>query len=331
MADGGRSRAILVVAIVALAAAACGGSRVKTTAPDTTPTSSATDSPSTSAAHAAKTSPKKTAKKAAAKHATGTTVTTVGGHTRGVPSIGAASPSSGATVTVPITTAGAPAPTVGNTTPATSVAAPTPTTVKPFDPTQTIDLSGTPGETPAQQHAAEQLVRDTLKYLPRYGSQQAAYAAGYRSIGDALTGDEHYVNWSYVNDGHILDARYPESLVYEFPNGAPKLVAAMYMLPDGSRFTDIPALYDGPLTQWHQHINLCFGNTSDPLQKVVVGTTNGDGLCPAGETRGGTQPMIHVWIVANPCGPFAALNGIGAGQVPDGQTRNCDTAHSGTL
>ena len=139
------------------------------------------------------------------------------------------------------------------------------------------------------------------------------------------------MNWSYVNDSHILDAQYPESLVYEFPNGSPKLVAAMYMLPDGSRFTDIPALYDGPLTQWHQHINLCFGNTSDPLQKVVVGTTNGDGLCPPGETRGGTQPMIHVWIVANPCGPFAALNGIGAGQVPDGQTRNCDTAHSGTL
>ena len=167
MADGGRSRALFAVATVALVAAACGGAHVKTTAPDTTPSSIAADSPSTTAGHTVKTGTKKTAAKAAAKHATGSTVTTVGGHSRGVPSIGSATPNVGATVTVPINAAGGPAPTVGNTTPATWSGAPTPTTVKPFDPTQTIDLSGTPGETPAQQHAAEQLVRDTLRYLPR--------------------------------------------------------------------------------------------------------------------------------------------------------------------
>jgi hypothetical protein len=38
--------------------------------------------------------------------------------------------------------------------------------------------------------------------------------------------------------------------------------------------------------------------------------------------------MLHVWTVANPCGPFAALEGIGAGQVPAGQTRNCDTRNA---
>ena len=35
--------------------------------------------------------------------------------------------------------------------------------------------------------------------------------------------------------------------------------------------------------------------------------------------------MIHVWITQNPCGPFAALEGVGAGQVLPGQTRAATT------
>jgi len=35
-----------------------------------------------------------------------------------------------------------------------------------------------------------------------------------------------------------------------------------------------------------------------------------------------------VWTVPNPCGPFAALEGVGAGQVPSGQTRLCDTTNA---
>jgi hypothetical protein len=38
-------------------------------------------------------------------------------------------------------------------------------------------------------------------------------------------------------------------------------------------------------------------------------------------------PMLHVWIEKNPCGPFAALEGIGGGQIPAGQTKLCDHAH----
>ena len=37
--------------------------------------------------------------------------------------------------------------------------------------------------------------------------------------------------------------------------------------------------------------------------------------------------MIHVWIVPHQCGPFAALEGVGAGQILDGEERWCDTAH----
>jgi hypothetical protein len=39
--------------------------------------------------------------------------------------------------------------------------------------------------------------------------------------------------------------------------------------------------------------------------------------------------MIHVWIRKHECGPFAALEGIGGGQIKDGETKLCDHAHGG--
>jgi hypothetical protein len=182
-------------------------------------------------------------------------------------------------------------------------------------------LSGTPGVTPTEQAASQKLVEDTIAALKKYDSPHAAYAAGFRTIGDALTGDEHYVNWSYVDDGHILDPSRPESLVYEVgADGKQHVAAAMYMLPFGSRFTDAPD-FGGPLTQWHIHSNLCL--TDNPQQRVVSGLTSIGGGCPPGSSNAGNTPMIHVWVKPNACGPFAALEGIGAGQVPDGQTRVC--------
>jgi hypothetical protein len=189
-----------------------------------------------------------------------------------------------------------------------------------------------PGVTPAEQARAEALLRNTMRDLPKYASPAAAIAAGYRSIHDyipGITADEHYVNWAYLDDGRILDSRYPESLVYEFPNGKPKLVAAMYILPIGSRFTDAPDV-GGALTQWHVHNNLCLiTDPNDPTAKVIYGVVQPDQPCPGGSEKA-SVPMLHVWIVSNPCGPFAALEGIGAGQIPDGQTRLCDTLHSST-
>jgi hypothetical protein len=60
----------------------------------------------------------------------------------------------------------------------------------------------------------------------------------------------------------------------------------------------------------------------------VAGVIGDNEACPAGTTKAGNTPMLHVWTIANPCGPFAALEGIGAGQVPEGQTRNCDTTNA---
>lgn len=200
-----------------------------------------------------------------------------------------------------------------------------------YDPSHGIDLSGTPGETPAQQRAAEQLVRKSLQELPRYATEQAAYNAGFRSIGDGETGDEHMVNWSYLSDKHVLDPMNPESLVYNTRSGTPTLEAAMFMLSLGERFSNIPPLFSGPLTQWHIHNNLCFRDLGgNPDQKMVSGLTDGQGNCPPGQEKSVPVPMIHVWIVRNPCGPFAALEGIGAGQTQSGQ-RNCDSGHAGDL
>ncbi len=129
------------------------------------------------------------------------------------------------------------------TTSAPTTLAPTTTTTKkakPSDPTKNIDLSGTPGVTAAEQKRAEALLKATLVDLPKYADPATAERDGFHSIGDALTGDEHLVKWSYVDDGHILDPNRPESLVYEMRNDKKTLVAAMFMMPFGSRFTDVP-------------------------------------------------------------------------------------------
>ena len=203
----------------------------------------------------------------------------------------------------------------------------TPTTIEqpvPYDPSKPINLCCTPGVTPQEQARAEQLVRDTLKYLPHWASEQTAINEGYRSIQDGFTGDEHFVKWSLVDDNDILDAQHPESLVYE--NG--KLAAAMYMMKDGSTFADTPDI-GGALTQWHVHNDLCLEqNPHDPLQWYLRGVTTSNGQCTAtGAIKKGDVPMIHVWIIKNACGPFAPLEGEGGGQTPPGQAPLCDHAH----
>jgi hypothetical protein len=50
------------------------------------------------------------------------------------------------------------------------------------------------------------------------------------------------------------------ALVYKIRSGQPPLLeAAMYnTLRAGARFSDIPPLFQSPLTQFHVHTNLCF-------------------------------------------------------------------------
>ena len=163
----------------------------------------------------------------------------------------------------------------------------------------------------------------TLARLPQWSDYRTAEAKGFHSIGDGLTGYEHFVNWAYINDEHTLDPDHPESLVYSTAGGKRKLVSAMYMLPTGTTLDEVPDV-GGKLTQWHIHDNLCFTPTDPP---VVAGVTGSGAKCRAPLRNLEPVPMIHVWIVSHPCGPFAALEGVGAGQIKAGETRLCDTAH----
>ncbi|MEP7201243.1 MAG: hypothetical protein ABI894_01465 [Ilumatobacteraceae bacterium] len=196
---------------------------------------------------------------------------------------------------------------------------------KAYDPTQPIDLGGVAGVTPEQQAAAENLVALNVVRLPQWSDYKVAEAAGYHSIGDGGTGFEHFIDWDLINDDVALDPDQPESLVYQpQPDGTKKLVSAMYFLPDSVALTDVPNI-GGALMQWHIHDNLCF--TDDPVQPLVRGVTNSAGQCPSPLVKFRPAPMIHVWITPHPCGPFAALEGVGAGQIADGETRLCDAGH----
>ncbi|MGH9085056.1 MAG: hypothetical protein ACRDYW_06350 [Acidimicrobiales bacterium] len=191
---------------------------------------------------------------------------------------------------------------------------------KPFDPALPIDLGGVPGVTPQQQAAAENLLAVTLLRLPRFADPAFAETNGFVSIGDGLLGHEHYLSLANMTDGHILDPDLPESLVYDTSVSPKRLVAAMFMLNPGDTLDDVPEL-GGKLTQWHVHDNLCFAGAQ------VAGLTRADGTCRPGTTKGQETPMIHVWIEPQPCGPFAALEGIAGGTIPEGETRLCDHAH----
>lgn len=196
---------------------------------------------------------------------------------------------------------------------------------KPYDPTQPIDLGGVAGVTPEQQAAAENLVALNVVRLPQWSDHKVAEAAGFVSIGDGVTGFEHYIKWDWINDDVALDPDHPESLVYQpQPDGSKKLVSAMYFLPDTVALADVPDI-GGALMQWHIHDNLCF--TDDPVAPQVRGLTDANGNCPAPLVKFRPAPMIHIWITPNKCGPFAALEGIGGGQILPGETRLCDTAH----
>ncbi len=195
----------------------------------------------------------------------------------------------------------------------------------PFDPSMPIDLSGTPGVTAAQLAFAENLVTVTIRDLPQWRDLAAVAAAGFHSIGDGSTGFEHFIQWDWINDDVHLNPNYPESLVFvRNSDGSKRLVSAMFMLPSSTALADVPD-WGGALMQWHEHGNLCF--TSDPIAPQVAGTKPLGTSCVAPLVDFPTSPMIHVWITAHHCGPFAALEGVAGGQVPSGEAVLCDTAH----
>lgn len=194
---------------------------------------------------------------------------------------------------------------------------------RPYDPALPIDFGGVEGVTPQQQAAAENLVARTLADLPQFADPAVAEAQGWHSIGDGFTGHEHLINWDLIDDGRVLDPDAPESLVYDTSGGGRRLVSAMFMMPRGSSLDEVPEL-GGPLTQWHVHDDLCFSAGENPR---VAGVTEVGGTCEPPLQKFDPTPMIHVWIEPHPCGPFAALEGVAAGQVQPGEEHLCNHEH----
>lgn len=201
-----------------------------------------------------------------------------------------------------------------------------------YDPAQPIDISGVPGVSAEQEARATQLIKDSQRDLPKWADVKNAVAQGWSSIGDSSTGFEHFINRRLIADDKFLDPTAPESLVYKVDGDKRTLVSAMFIANPTSKI-DSPQLVDyaGPLMQWHVHNNLCWKRSTSGAS-VIAGITDANGNCPAGSVlRGIGIPMVHVWITPHQCGPFAALEGVGAGTaaVPDSQRADvCGVEHS---
>ena len=183
---------------------------------------------------------------------------------------------------------------------------------RPYDPMNPIDFSGIGGVTAEQAARATVLIQSAQRDLPKYAKVSDAEKSGYVSIGDGVTGFEHFIKYSLLNDGRVLDTAAPESLVYEVKGDVKTLVSAMFIANPGTPLTDTTLVnYAGGLMQWHVHSNLCWV-TINGVPKVV-GVTNAAGVCLLGALQPAGAPMVHVWIAPHACGPFAALEGNAAG------------------
>lgn len=159
---------------------------------------------------------------------------------------------------------------------------------------------------PADQAKADALIADTASALTRYPDVAAAEAAGYKWIGDGDRpgGYRHYVSGARTLDATVLDPAEVESLVYRTePGGGLTLVSAMFILPPGRTMTDVPDVA-GELTRWHDH-TFCRGGPRRLMEADAAGA------CPPGSRPWQSPPMLHVWIVDHPGGPFGEIDGHG--------------------
>jgi hypothetical protein len=158
---------------------------------------------------------------------------------------------------------------------------------------------------------AARLIADTREHVQRWQDADVAEADGFVSIGDGFTGHEHLVHREWALNGEVLNPERPESLVYRVTGEGRELVSAMYILPPGTTMDDVPDLGDDRAV-WHLHDDLCW-SADGRIAGMLVG-----GSCQPGGVHAVTPPMLHVWLVDHPCGPFAGLGDHG---------ESCDASH----
>ncbi len=151
--------------------------------------------------------------------------------------------------------------------------------------------------TQSQWDAANALYRETKAAIAPYADWRKAWAAGFRPGGSAAQPSTHWMNQAYVDAGYVMDPRHPQGLVYANSKHGPVLLGAMFQMKKIGEFGPDPG---GPVTAWHQHENICFTPFGFEFSLLTPTAT-----CPIGAISMSAPPMLHVWIVDNPGGPFA--------------------------
>lgn len=200
-----------------------------------------------------------------------------------------------------------------------------------WDPAEPIDFASIPGVSADQAAFASELVEATLRELPRYADYRTAEAAGYVSIRDGGTGAEHFVKAALIDDDKNLDPTAPETIMYNVDprTGVRTLSGAMFIAeqPEYEIGTEELDALLGPLASWHVHTNVCFEATESGAR--VAGLVDPELPCPEGQFKASEDlPMVHVWVVPHQCGPFAALEGVGAGQAGESDAERIDRCRS---
>jgi len=151
--------------------------------------------------------------------------------------------------------------------------------------------------TQEQWDAANALYRETRAAIAPYADWRKAWAAGYRPGGSDRQPSSHWMNQRYVEAGYVMDPQHPQGLVYANSRQGPVLLGAMFQMKKIGQFGPDPG---GPVTAWHQHENICFTPFGFEFSLLTPTAT-----CPLGAVSISVPPMLHVWIVDNPGGPFA--------------------------
>lgn len=156
--------------------------------------------------------------------------------------------------------------------------------------------------TAAQIENAANFAEATRRGIARYEDVNVALADGYRPQLNEKDKTVHYANKKYEQDGRILDPEHPEALVYANTMHGPKLLGAVYEMPD---LWDTGPDIGGALTPWHLHANICVGPYPGGW---LTGIASPFGACPAGSLAITTPPMIHVWTYSRAEGPYGDLS-----------------------
>ena len=180
--------------------------------------------------------------------------------------------------------------------------------------TPTGDLAGDDGHhggdeanvvtagTAERKAEADALVTATKLALASAGYEDVgkAEAAGYRPVQPPTSRLVHYVHPTHLASAAVLDPAAPESLVYRSTPDGLVLQGAMYVLP--SVDSPVPDI-GGLAAHWHGHDDLCFSITT----AMIVDAIGPGERCPQGARNQVTPPMLHVWTIDHPDGPFARL------------------------